>query len=88
MRIDRVLWNTRSVADVARHQITPEDVEDVLLSPPLQARRGEREDVYLVLGRCRGGRRLLVVIALRPRAGCHVVTAREVDRAERRRRTR
>ena len=83
-----MLWSTRSVADVARRQITPEEVEDVLFSPPLQARRGEHEGAYLVLGRCRGGRRLLVVIALGPRAGCHVVTARDVDRVERRRRTR
>lgn len=50
-----------------------------------EARRGEREGTYLVLGRSRAGRRLLVVISPRPRNSWYVVTARDVDRAERRR---
>jgi uncharacterized DUF497 family protein len=59
--------------------------EDVLFSPPLDARRGEREGTYLVFGRSQGGRRLLVVIAPRPHHSWYVVTARDVDRTERRR---
>lgn len=61
----------------------PEEVEDVLFSPPLDARRGNCAGTYLVFGRNRGGRRLLVVIAPRPRNSWYVVTARDVDRAER-----
>lgn len=80
-----MLWTARSVAHIARHGITPEEVEDVLFSPPLDARRGEREGTYLVLGRSEGGRRLLVVIAPRPHNSWYVVTARDVDKAERRR---
>lgn len=76
VRIDRVTWSPRSVAQVARHGITAEEVEDVLLDSPLDARRGEREGTYLVLGRSRGGRRLLVVIAPRARNSWYVVTAR------------
>jgi uncharacterized DUF497 family protein len=83
--VDHVLWSGASVAHVARHGISPEEVEDVLLTPPIDARRGERENTYLVLGRTRAGRRLLVVIAPRPRNSWYVVTARDVDRAERRR---
>lgn len=85
VRIDRVLWGERSVAHIARHEITPEEVEDVLFSPPLDARRGKYPGTYLVFGRSRGGRRLLVVIAPRPRNSWYVVTARDVDRTERRR---
>ena len=85
MRIDRVLWSTRNIAHIARHDITPEEVEDVLLSPPLDARRGERDSTYLVFGRSRDGRRLLVVIAPRPDNSWYVVTAHDVDKAERRR---
>jgi uncharacterized DUF497 family protein len=85
VRIDRVLWSTRNIAHIARHDITPEEVEDVLLSPPLDARRGERDSTYLVFGRSRVGRRLLVVIAPRPGNSWYVVTARDVDKAERRR---
>jgi len=58
MRIDCVLWNSHSVAHIARHEVTPEEVD---------------------------GRRLVVVIAPRPRNNWYVVTARDVDRAERRR---
>ena len=85
MWIDCVLWSSRSVTHIARHEITPEEVEDVLFSPPLDARRGKREGTYLVFGRSRAGRRLLVVIAPRPGNSWYVVTARDVDRAERRR---
>jgi uncharacterized DUF497 family protein len=85
VRIDRVLWSSRSVAHIARHEITPEEVEDVLFNPPLDARRGKHEGTYLVFGRTRNGRRLVVVIAPRPRNSWYVVTARDVDRAERRR---
>ena len=66
-------------------RITPEEVEDVLFSPPLDARRDERDGTYLVFGRSRDGRRLLVVIAPRPDNSWYVVTARDVDKAERRR---
>jgi len=38
-----------------------------------------------VFGRSRDGRRLLVVIAPRPDNSWYVVTARDVDKAERRR---
>lgn len=57
----------------------------MLFSPPLDARRGERNGTYLVLGRSRAGRRLLVVLAPRPGHSWYVVTARDVDKAERRR---
>lgn len=55
VRIDRVLWSARSVAHIARHEVTPEEVEDVLFSPPLDARRGKREGTYLVC-RAQSGR--------------------------------
>ncbi len=79
-----MLWSSRSVDHITRHEITPEEVEDVLLSPPLDARCGKRESTYLVFGRSRDGRRLVVVIAPRPRGSWYVVTTRDVDRAERR----
>lgn len=41
VRIDRVLWSSRSVDHIARHEVTPGEVEDVLFSPPLDARRGK-----------------------------------------------
>lgn len=80
-----MLWSSRSVAHIARHELTPEEVDDVLFNPPLDARRGKREGTYLVFGRSRSGLRLLVVIAPRPRNTWYVVTARDVDKAERRR---
>jgi uncharacterized protein len=85
VRVDHVVWSAANVAHIARHGISPEEVEDVLFTPPLDARRGERDNTYLVLGRTSAGRRLLVVIAPRPRNSWYVVTARDVERTERRR---
>lgn len=85
MRIDQLIWTERNVEHVSRHGIYPEEVEDVLFNPPLDARRGEREDAFLVFGKTDAGRRLLIVLAPRERNAWYVITARDVDRIEKRR---
>ncbi len=85
LRKPRVVWSERGVAHIARHEVTPQEVEDVLFSPLLDARRGKREGAYLVFGRSRADGGLLIVIAPRPGDSWYVVTARDVDKAERRR---
>lgn len=36
VRIDHMLWSVRSIAHIAQHGTTPDEVVDVLFSPPLR----------------------------------------------------
>ncbi|HMA47933.1 MAG TPA: BrnT family toxin [Frankiaceae bacterium] len=85
--VAEVVWDDWNEAHIARHGVTPDEVEDVVFSPPLWVeRRGN--GTYIVLGTTRGGRYLLVVLAPRGGSAYYVVTVRDMTPAERRRYTR
>ena len=77
-------WDEASEAHVARHAITPDEVEDVLFCRPRLVQAGLHGTTY-VMGTTLAGRYLFVVVAEAGRGGVHVVTAREMTEAERRR---
>lgn len=68
---------------VARHEVRPEEVEQVLFDPPRWVTAG-RGGTTLVYGRTGDGRRLLVVVADEGGGVAFVVTARDMTRRERR----
>lgn len=68
-------------AHVAKHGVTPREVEHVVNSRPHYATRG-RDNTTLVYGQTNAGRYLLVVLAEGLRGGWHVVTAKDMDDAE------
>jgi len=76
-----------NVEQIARHGLTPDEVEEALLDPRrfgAPARNTEDERRWAVLGATISGRVLLAVFTRR--AGLvRVVTARDADAAQRRR---
>ncbi len=68
-----------------RHQVTPEEAEDVFFQEPLAVRSDVRhskgEGRYYVLGQTGAGRRLFVAFTLR-RNLIRVISARDVNRNE------
>jgi uncharacterized DUF497 family protein len=68
-----------------RHQVTPEEAEDVFFHEPLivrsDVRHSKPEKRYYVLGRTGAGRRLFVVVTVR-RKLIRVIAAREMNRNE------
>jgi len=84
MVFGEVAWDEASEAHVARHAVTPDEVEDVLFSRPRLVQSGPYATTY-VMGRSLAGRYLFVVVAEAARGGVYVVTAREMTEAERRR---
>ncbi len=97
MVIRRLIWPADRVEHIARHGITPAEVEDVCFTGNplvLQAKsRGGGEGgggvgsnpTYYVLGRTAAGRYLFCVIIAFPDGNGYPVTARPMTDAERRR---
>jgi uncharacterized DUF497 family protein len=71
-----------NVAHIARHEIIPEEVEEVF-EEDLIVRRG-RKGYRLAYGQTCAGRYLLVVFVLKPGNILRVVTARDLDEMEKR----
>ena len=58
-------WNEGNQQELARHHITPDEVEQVAENEPTWARnKRNRAGKWLMIGRTFGGRALTIVIAL------------------------
>lgn len=81
--IRRLIWDAWNVAHIARHQVSPKEVEEVCHGAPLvrQSHKGR----FLLIGPTFSGRILVVVLAPERRGVYYPVTARPASRKERRR---
>ena len=75
-------WTEASEEHIARHSVTPQEVEEALAGPVLE--HGHRGSVTLVLGRSEAGRYLAIATTESSKGGHYVVTARNMSLAERR----
>lgn len=80
--VQRLVWNTWNVAHIARHEVAPEEVEEVCHGEPL-ALRGYRNRIILI-GPTDVGRMLAVVLGPEAEGVYYPVTARPASRKERR----
>lgn len=82
LRVDRLVWDAWNVAHIARHQVVPEEVEEVCHRQPMvsQAYGGRLR----VVGATAGLRLLTVILAPEGDDIYYCVTARPADRKERR----
>ena len=82
MKIEKISWDQEAADHIARHSVTPEEVEEVLFNDtdlPLIMRG--KEGKYLAHGKTRAGRFLLVVWASRSRR-TKIITARDMTKKE------
>jgi uncharacterized DUF497 family protein len=87
MRIHNLIWPPERIDHIARHGVTPQEVEEVCFGRPFVL-RGKSEGmnpVYYVLGRTRAGRYLFSAIIRFPDGNGYPVTAREMTAKEKRR---
>lgn len=88
MPISEIVWSETDVAHISRHEVTPEEVEEVLAANPI-GRRGRvhrvtgRRSLY-ALGQTDAGRYLFVVLSSLGRGRARCVTAMEMDEKTRR----
>jgi uncharacterized protein len=77
-----ILWTEDSETHIARHGITPGEVEDAIYSRPRWVAPG-RSNTRLVFAQTSAGRYLLVVLAEALDGRDYVVTARDMTDTER-----
>jgi uncharacterized DUF497 family protein len=86
--ITEIIWTEDDIAHLARHGVTPEEVEEVLAASPVW-RRGRahpqtgRQSLY-AFGQTDSGRYLFIVLSPRGRGWARCVTAMEMDARARR----
>lgn len=82
--IDKIEWDDWSIEHIARHKVTPEDVEAACYGEPIEFRQSYKSRI-VVLGPALSGRIIAVVIGPVPDAPAgiyYVFTARPADKAE------
>ena len=87
MTIDEFLWPEDRIEHIARHGVTPEEVEEVCFGRSFVRRaKSEGENpVYYVLGQTEAGRYLFCVVIRFPDGNGYPVTSREMTAKEKRR---
>jgi uncharacterized protein len=86
MQIHQLIWARDRIEHIARHGVTPEEVEEVCWGKP-SVRRAKSEGenpVYYVLGQTAAGRYLFCVVIRFPDGNGYPVTAREMTTKEKR----
>ncbi len=79
--IEQIVWDEWNVAHIARHQVTPGEVEEVVWGEPLA---GETYAGRLrLIGLTREGRMLTVILAPKGAGMYYTVTARVASKKER-----
>ena len=87
MTIHDFIWPDDRVEHIARHGVTPDEVEEVCFRKSLvqRAKSEGKNPVYYVLGRTDAGRYLFCVVIRFPDGNGYPVTAREMTAKEKRR---
>ena len=88
MKIDGILWLEKIVDKIKKkHHITQDEVEQVFVNNPqyrfLEKGKIEGENVYSAYGRTDAGRYVTVIFILKFRECALVISARDMDKKER-----
>ena len=81
--VNRLIWDNWNVAHIARHEVTPDEVEQVCHSEPMVSKTYDKH--LRLIGSTDGGRILTIIIASQGEDVYYPVTARAASRKERRR---
>lgn len=82
MQVENISWDQDTVDHIARHLVSPEEVEEALfneIDSPLIMKG--KQGKYLTYGKTDGGRLLLVVWAAKYRK-TKIITARDLTKKE------
>lgn len=83
MQIDELIWDEKNIAHISRHNIIPEEVEEVCNSGVAHVTKSRNKTLRL-LDQTDAGRYLAIFLADKGKHKFYVVTARDADKSERR----
>jgi len=78
MEIREFEWNDINTEHIARHNVSPDEVEDVAFDDEPWIRKGRKGTRYM-LGYTIGGRYLFIVYSLKSMGIARVITAMDMD---------
>jgi uncharacterized DUF497 family protein len=81
MKITQILWDADSIYHIAKHNVTPEEVEEAVFEGNAIVLKG-KEKRYIILSETISGRYLTVVVAFKLKGRVQVITARDMDEKE------
>jgi len=89
IRIDEFVWLPAFIEKLlVKHRVSPVEVEQVFFNRPRyrfhQKGRVRGENMYTAMGQTDAGRYLIVFFILKPRNRALIISARDMDQAERR----
>jgi uncharacterized protein len=86
VRIDEIVWTEDRIEHIARHNVEPEEFEEVCFGRPLvrRAKATGKNPLYQLFGRTDAGRLLFCVLIEFPEGRGFPVTARPMTRKEQR----
>lgn len=82
MTIKHIIWDFRNVTHIARHQVLPEEVDELCSSEKIYFSKAGDEKVRII-GQIHSGRYLAVFLANKGEGTFYVVTARDATANER-----
>lgn len=80
MRITALEWHEENIEHIARHQVDPDEVEELCFSHPYI--ETGRDGLYYVTGQALSGRYLMAVVKQLGRGKAEVITARAMNEME------
>jgi uncharacterized DUF497 family protein len=83
MEIKEFEWNINNIEHIARHRVSPDEVEDVAFDDEPWIRKGRKRTRYM-LGYTVAGRYLFTVYTLKDKGVAKVVTSMDMDDKTRR----
>ena len=83
MEIIEFEWDDSNIQHIARHNVSPDEVEDVAFEDEPWIRKGRKKSRYM-LGYTIAGRYLFIVYVLRHKGTARVITAMDMDQKTKR----
>lgn len=83
MEIKEFEWNENNIEHIARHGVSPDEVEDVAFDDEPWIRKGRKRTRYM-LGYTVAGRYLFTVYTLKDKGVAKVITSMDMDDKTRR----
>lgn len=78
MEISEFEWDDFNMEHIARHRVSPDEVEDVAFDDEPWIKKGRRGTRYM-LGYTVAGRYLFIVYVLKDKGAARVITAMDMD---------
>lgn len=83
-KITGIEWLAARITHIeVKHRVTPKEVEEVCFGHSVIL-RGRGKQIYHILGQTQAGRYLFIVVRFLGQSRVRVITARDLDQAERR----